>query len=175
MILKYLFLVLYSPLILIYFKKKYSPLQIYQNLENKIYGKEVFNILIGFTSPYSYSINPLIQKFNDDECIISINQSYNLKNPFNSIHAVALTNLGELTSGLLMMENLKKHNQKGIITQIKSEYFKKARKKITAISNLKNIKEDCIKTELFDQDNNLVCNTFCLWTIKKDISKEKED
>ena len=74
-----------------------------------------------------------------------------------------------------MMENLKKHNQKGIVTQIKSEYFKKARGKITAISNLKNIKEDCIKTELFDQDNNLVCNTFCSWTIKKDISKEKED
>ena len=37
------------------------------------------------------------------------------------------------------------------------------------------LKEDCIKTELYDQDNNLVCNTFCSWTIKKDISKEKDD
>ncbi len=89
-----------------------------------------------------------------------------LKNPFNSIHAVALTNLGELTSGLVMLENLKSNNKKGIVTKIECEYYKKARGKITAYSYYNKKNNNIIKTEIFNKNNELVCKISCSWDIK---------
>ena len=93
------------------------------------------------------------------------------KNPFNSIHALTLANLGELTSGLLMMNYLQLSKQSGIITKITSKYHKKARGKISAICDIKSLSKGIIKSELYDNKNILVCEVFCTWNIKgnKDV------
>ena len=88
-------------------------------------------------------------------------------NPFNSIHALALGNLGELTSGLIMLEWLEQNNKKGILSDIKCKYYKKARGKITAVCNLDSIENNCIKTNLFDKEKTLVCSVKCYWNIKQ--------
>ena len=91
-----------------------------------------------------------------------------IRNPFRSIHAIALGNLGELTSGLLMTELLHNKNKKGIITKITCTYYKKARGKIIAECKLNSF--DCdnpkIITNLYDSDRSLVCIVNCYWTIQ---------
>jgi len=135
-------------------------------LKSKICGTTAFSAMISFVSPYSGSINPIVEQFDENTIKCSIKEKICLRNPFNSVHALALANLGELTSGLLMMDYLQYSKQKGIITKITIEYHKKARGKITAICDLKSLHEGVIKSELYDEKNVLICDVFCTWNIK---------
>ena len=76
-----------------------------------------------------------------------------------------MTNLGELTSSLLILEEFKKNKQKGIITNISTTYFKKARGKITAISNINSFKNEEIKCDLYNEEKNLICTVKIKWKI----------
>ncbi len=63
-------------------------------------GTHVLAFYIGLVAPYSSSISPKIMKLTKDECIACIDDRPWLRNPFNSVHAIALANLAELASGL---------------------------------------------------------------------------
>lgn len=166
MILEYLVFILYAPYLFYLRYKKKTPFEIYNAFRNKIYGKIAFSGMISIVSPYSGSISPLVEKFSTNECRCSIVEKIYLKNPFNSVHALALTNLGELTSGLLMIEYLATSKQKGILTKITTEYYKKAKGKITANCNLTTLKDGIITSKLFNENNKLVCKVCCEWNIK---------
>ena len=167
-IIQYSLAIIYLPVIIPILKNKYNPVKIWNLLNNKIYGKYVFSFLIGIISPYSYTINPIFKSFTNKECICYINDSFLIRNPFKSIHSVALCNLGELTSGILMIEFLHNRNKKGIITTIECKYFKKARGKITAISKINSFNKtnNTIIANLYDNDDSLICIVKCYWSIK---------
>ena len=167
MIIKYIVLALYSPYIYYLKKSRKNLHEIYYLLKSKICGKTAFSTMISVVSPYSGSINPIVEEFDGNTTKCYFQEKRCFKNPFNSVHALALANLGELTSGLLMMDNLQSTKQKGIITNISIEYHKKARGKITAICDIKSLNEGVIKSELFDRKNVLICEVFCKWNIKK--------
>ena len=61
-------------------------------------GTLLFSSIVGFFAPYSSSISPLIHVLRkEDQTLrtsVSIDEQYWLRNPFSSVHAVALTNLG---------------------------------------------------------------------------------
>ena len=171
MVIEYIAYILYSPYLLYLQYNNKTPQEIYKLLEGRILGRQAFNGIISFVSPYSSSIHPNVECFEKKECKCSIEDRRYLRNPFNSIHALALSNLGELTSGLIMMEHLKKTEQKGIITSITSKYYKKARGKITAISNLNTLNNGIIISKLFDDNNDLVCEISSKWSLK-DIQQD---
>ena len=167
MIFKYIVLVLYSPYIYYLKKSRKNLHEIHYLLKSKLFGKTAFSAMISVVAPYSGSINPIVDEFDGNTTKCYIQEKRCLRNPFNSVHALALANLGELTSGLLMMDYLQSTKQKGIITNINIEYHKKARGKITAICDIKSLNEGVIKSELFDRKHELICEVFCTWNIKK--------
>ena len=156
MLIIYLLIVLYSPYILYL---------LYNKLKKKKCGKLIFNFIIGISSPYTGTIQPSIDYFSNKKCICSIVETSSIRNPFNSIHALALGNLGELTSGLLMMELLHKKNNRGIITKIECEYYKKAYNKIIAVCEIKNLNNSIIFTNLYNDNNDLVGKIISHWKI----------
>jgi acyl-coenzyme A thioesterase PaaI-like protein len=88
-------------------------------------------------APYTASCSPHLEEFSIGNTKASIVQRRGLENPFNSIHAAALVNLAEFTSGIALYSLLQQiKGARGIPVAIRIEYFSKARGKITAISNV---------------------------------------
>jgi hypothetical protein len=144
------------------------PLDLYNKLENKVFGKKMFVFMIQCKSPYIRSISPCVEEFNPRYCKCSITEYNRIQNPFHSIHAIALANLGELTSGLVMLEYLASKQKIGIVTTIECVYFKKANGKITARCDKESlhIHSGSIVSKLYDSHNDCVCQIKTIWTIK---------
>ncbi|HEX2253179.1 MAG TPA: DUF4442 domain-containing protein [Thermoanaerobaculia bacterium] len=94
-------------------------------------GKWAFSRLVGWLAPYSGSIRARVEELAPGFCRASLRERRALRNPFRSIHAVALLNLAELASGLATLFALP-DDARGIITALHIEYARKARGTITA-------------------------------------------
>jgi len=149
-----------------------------------IVGPLLFSLLIGFTSPYSASVKPRIRELRAGYSRGELTESFWLRNPFNSVHAAALINLAELTSGLCVMTSLELSGNQGIVTKIEAEYFKKAKGTITAICQVEpghlEVPEDkdevvvYVATDLFNAQKNLVARVTVAWTIRRRSQKKME-
>lgn len=94
-------------------------------------GKWLFSRMIGWMAPYTGSIRARVEELSAGYCRVSLRERRALRNPFNSIHAVALLNLAEEASGLATLYALPPQTR-GIITNLSIDYTRKARGKITA-------------------------------------------
>jgi acyl-coenzyme A thioesterase PaaI-like protein len=64
-------------------------------------------------------------------CVVKLKERRKLRNHLRSVHAMALANLGEMTTGLALMNGLS-DKTRGILTRFDIEYMKKARGLLTA-------------------------------------------
>ena len=94
-------------------------------------GKWLFSKLVGWKAPYTGSIKPRVEALEPGFCRVTIRERRALRNPFRSIHAVALLNLAEAASGLATLTALRA-DTRGIITKLEIEFSKKARGRIAA-------------------------------------------
>lgn len=145
---------------------------LFQFLKQFPFGKFFFSHLIGFYAPYTASICPFVEEFNFNSSIISIQNYPWLRNPFQSVHAIALANLGELSSGIVMHSLLLQSKKfRGIPIEIKTEYYRKGRGKLFGSCqgiDIDKISEPCnvnVVSEIKDSKNNLICKTTVVWTL----------
>lgn len=94
---------------------------------------------------------------------------HRLRNHFDSIHAVAMTNLGELASGLAMTAALPE-KLRGIPTHFTVEFEKKARGEIVAegrapIPDTTETKEYEVEAILKDETGSRVARFMARWVV----------
>lgn len=94
-------------------------------------GRKVFSWVLGKIAPYSGSIKAEVISLKAGYSLVSLKDRRSIRNHLNSIHAIALANLGELASGLAMLAALPE-NKRAIVTNLEIEYLKKARGSLIA-------------------------------------------
>ena len=65
-------------------------------------GPWLFSRIFGFVIPYSGSVSPRIRVLQPGRAVIAMGDRRRVRNHLTSIHAIALTNLAEMTTGLAL-------------------------------------------------------------------------
>ena len=133
-------------------------------------GKWVFSRFVGQFAPYSGSIGACVRELAPGNTKVTLRERRAVRNHLNSIHAVALMNLAELSSGLAMISGLPDTVQ-GIVTAFHIEYFKKARGTITAIGQcdippaITERIEAKSHVKIYNTEKQLLCQATATWTL----------
>jgi acyl-coenzyme A thioesterase PaaI-like protein len=134
-------------------------------------GKRLFSIIIGRTAPYTGSIGARVEDLRPGYAKWSLRDRRGIRNHLNSIHAVALVNLAEVTSGTAMLMSLPA-GTRGIVTSLSMAYLKKARGTLTAECRceLPEIREDVrfdLNAEVRDAGGDMVATATVTWLLSR--------
>jgi len=153
--------------------KESSPahqlLQRWQRLSSLPGGRWLFSFLLGRLAPYTGSIGAQVRELRPGFARVELRDRRNIRNHLNSIHAIALMNLGELTTGLALMSGLQT-GVRGIITGLSIEYHKKARGQLssecsTALPKVIHDMEHEVHADIKDQSGDVVAHCTATWRL----------
>lgn len=151
-----------------------NPLrELWDRLEKLPGGKRLASRLVGRVAPYSGTIGATIVELRDGHATMQLQQRRAVMNHLNSVHAVALMNLGEMCSGVAMMYGMP-DDMRGIPFRLEMEYLSKARGLLTATCNPEPVRsgdddERWVDAEIRDQSGELCAIFRAEWRISPKV------
>ena len=132
-------------------------------------GKLLFSKAVGKAAPYTGTIGAEVQDLQPGYARVQLKDRKKVRNHLNSIHAIALVNLGELTTGLAVLSGMP-DDARGILKGIAVEYHKKARGLLTAecrteIPSTSERQEYIVEGEIRNAEGELVTTVRATWLI----------
>lgn len=133
-------------------------------------GTWIFSRILGRLAPYTGSMGAHVKLLEAGHVVVQLSDRRRVRNHLNSVHAVALINLGEVATGLAVISQLPP-GTRGIVTSLGAEYHKKARGLLTAECRTDPIPagpepmEREVSAEIVDQAGDVVAVVSARWRI----------
>jgi acyl-coenzyme A thioesterase PaaI-like protein len=133
------------------------------------WGQRLFSAALGRMIPYTGALGARVVLLEPGHARVVLRERRGIRNHLGSVHAAALTNLGELASGLAMM-TAAPAGVRGIPVRLTTEFVKKARGLLTAESTatfpvVTQPTEHETTAEIVDESGAIVARVTALWRI----------
>ena len=132
-------------------------------------GRRLFSWLLWRLVPYTGTVRPHVLELRPGYAKVTMRDRRRVRNHLHSIHAIALANLAEVTSGLAVTASLPA-NARGIPVGLSITFLKKARGALTAearcpIPDVSRDAELDFVSEIKDASGDVVARTTVRWRI----------
>jgi len=126
-------------------------------------------VILGRQVPYSGSIHPRVEELAPGRARVSLRDRRAVRNHLDSVHAVALANLGELCTGLAMVGALPP-SARGILVGLEVAFHKKARGRLEAtctcaVPDVVEDRDHAVTGQIVDRSGEVVATVTALWRL----------
>jgi len=138
-------------------------------------GKKLFSLAIGRMAPYSGTIGAYVEELRPGYAKVSMKDRKKVRNHLDCVHAIALMNLAEISTGLAMISGMPS-DARSILSGLSIEYLKKARGTLVAECTTP-VLESSVRTEydvigeIKDASGEVVARATAKWLVGPRSSK----